>query len=235
MERIDTISVNEKQKPEPLGKGKTSGFIVRHIREGILNGSYAPGQRLIEADLTSRLGVSRGPVREAFRQLAAEGLLENASNRGTMVREFNDEAIRELYEIRVSLEKLAAKLAAQNIDKDGNKLRLLEIMKMLEQDHNRYSPYDFFQENNDFHGVIAELSGNKQLASMIKKMQFPFVIYRWKTHLYHEVGVEAKEEHREIAQAIFKGNSVEAESKMDLHLRRGASLICDDEGPVTGI
>ena len=60
--------------------------MASHLKDGILAGRYAPGQRLIEADLTRDLGVSRGPLREAFRKLTAEGLIESVPNKGAVVR-----------------------------------------------------------------------------------------------------------------------------------------------------
>src|SRR5208337_15324 len=92
--------------------GATVAFIVERLRDDILAGRLAPGSRLVECELTARFSVSRGPVREALRRLAAEGLIEHLPHRGALVRRLTLREIRELFEIRVEMEALAARLAA---------------------------------------------------------------------------------------------------------------------------
>ena len=99
--------------------GATVAFIVDELREDILAGGLAPGSRLVECDLTARFSVSRGPVREALRRLAAEGLIDHVPHRGALVRRLAAQAIRELFQIRVEMEALAARLAAQSDDSGG--------------------------------------------------------------------------------------------------------------------
>src|SRR5262245_43090553 len=98
--------------PDGPERGGTVEYILEHLRSGVLQGLYAPGQRLIEADLTQELRVSRGPLREAFRRLSAEGLLEIVPHRGAMVRRLTLREMRELFQIRLGLEMLAARLAS---------------------------------------------------------------------------------------------------------------------------
>src|SRR5690606_3964267 len=86
--------------------------VAHAIVEGIKAGIYAPGQRLIEADLTRDLGVSRGPVREATRRLGAEGILDVLPHRGAVVRKLSRRDVAAIYQIRELLEGLAARLSA---------------------------------------------------------------------------------------------------------------------------
>src|SRR5665647_119528 len=92
-------------------RGATVDYVVHHLREGILHGRYAPGQRLIEADLTHELGISRGPLREALRRLSADNLLEIVPNRGAIVRRLSMREMIELFSIRIALESHAAREA----------------------------------------------------------------------------------------------------------------------------
>lgn len=85
--------------PGPV-RGATVDYVLEHLRQGIVRGRYAPGQRLIEADLTDELGVSRGPLREAMRRLSADDLLEIVPNRGAIVRRLS---LREMLELSISV------------------------------------------------------------------------------------------------------------------------------------
>src|ERR1700752_1073167 len=92
--------------------GATVAFIVERLREDIWAGRLEPGSRLVESDLTARLAVSRGPVREGLRRLSADGLIEHRPHRGAVVRRLTNREIRELFLIRIEMEALAARLAA---------------------------------------------------------------------------------------------------------------------------
>ena len=85
--------------------GATVKYVYDHLREDILQRRLGPGSRLIENDLTQRFDVSRGPIREALRRLAAEGLIEHVPNRGGMVRRLSRTEMREFFEIRIELER----------------------------------------------------------------------------------------------------------------------------------
>ena len=100
------------EEQEHPAHGEMVAHIVEKLRHDILEHRFAPGSRLVENDLTHRFHVSRGPIREALRRLAAEGLIEHLPNRGALVRKLSRNEIRELFEIRIELEALAARLAA---------------------------------------------------------------------------------------------------------------------------
>ncbi|UCE30896.1 MAG: GntR family transcriptional regulator, partial [Burkholderiales bacterium] len=86
---------------------------VARLREALLEGRFAPGQRLVEADLVATLGVSRSSVRSALERLAAEGLVRLSAHRGAVARRMSRREVEELYAIRERLEGLAAGLAAE--------------------------------------------------------------------------------------------------------------------------
>jgi len=83
------------------------------IKENICGGRYEPGQRLNEVELASSLNVSRSPVREALRRLAADGLVEEKPNRGVFVREFTPQNIQEIFDVRVLLESYCIQRSVQ--------------------------------------------------------------------------------------------------------------------------
>ena len=88
--------------------------IVQTLRKAILQGRFAPGARLVERELCELMGVSRVSVREAFRQLESEGIIENIPNRGPVVATLSRAQVKDVYEVRQALEALAAKLFASN-------------------------------------------------------------------------------------------------------------------------
>src|SRR3979411_3464055 len=108
--------MNDQAVLEPTGgsrAGNRALAVMDQIREAVLNGSVAAGERLNEVRLSRTLAVSRTPVRAALQALAGEGLLDYAPNRGFTVREFPLNAIVDAYDIRASLEGVAARFAAE--------------------------------------------------------------------------------------------------------------------------
>src|SRR5690554_1573819 len=100
--------------------GDTVERVAETLKQQILDGRLARGQRLILKDLADALGVSRGPVREAFNRLEADRLVELIPNKGAVVRRIDDREIVQLFQIREALEGQAARLAAQHIATSNN-------------------------------------------------------------------------------------------------------------------
>src|SRR5690606_13439976 len=144
-------------------------MVVDHLRRGILNGQYAPGQRLISRDLMNEIGVSRGPVREAFGHLSAAGLVELTPNRGAAVKRFTRREIKNVFQIREMLEGLAASLAAQQIGVGDNRKRLQEIQEML-SGIGTGDTQAFMNGNRLLHRLIVDMSTNPELGVLIDRM-----------------------------------------------------------------
>src|SRR5919199_250066 len=98
------------EKLEPVNKETTASIIAAQIRARIMDGTFSPGSQLGEAQLAARLHVSRGPVREALQRLIQEGLLENRRNRGVFVISLNDDDIADVYLVRGTIEREAARI-----------------------------------------------------------------------------------------------------------------------------
>src|SRR3569833_4774669 len=108
-------------------RGQTVDDIIERVRNAILAGRIVPGQRLVANDLVEQLGVSRGSIREAFQRLSAEGLVDITPNRGAMVRRLSREQVRDLFQIRVNLESLGAKLADEHIREGAHRKQFLAV------------------------------------------------------------------------------------------------------------
>ncbi|MDN5926346.1 MAG: GntR family transcriptional regulator [Hyphomicrobiales bacterium] len=146
------------------------------LRSGILAGDFKPGERMLEVNLSERLGVSRTPIREALKLLAGEGLLDHTPNRGYYVREYSTEDIVQAYEIRAALEGLAARRAAQlgmeQAERAIIERALSDGQKLLNSDD--FSSMDrslYGQINSAFHSAIHSASRSRMLRDHLRQSQ----------------------------------------------------------------
>lgn len=216
--------MGERTHARSRARGTTVADLVAHLRESVLVGRYAPGQRLIEADLTRELGVSRGPLREAFRRLTAEGLIESIPNRGAVVRLLSQRQIRELLEIRSALETMAARLAAKNMANREIRARFETAAAPVWSERGRGLPAAYLDENRAFHEAVADASGNEQLAAFSRTLQLPLVMHQATGSLTPEILVASNAEHRAIADAILAGDGERAAEAMREHLQHAADF-----------
>ncbi len=217
-----TDEANETQAAREPAHGATVGFIVERLREDILAGRLAPGSRLVECDLTARFAVSRGPVREALRRLSAEGLIKHWPHRGALVRRLSARAIRELFQIRVEMEALAARLAADTVDAEA-RAHFAEAIRPIFDERKRQAP-DYLTENAAFHDALMALAGNQQLRELATRLHLPLIMAQVGDILTAEALEASVGEHRAIASAILDRDPEAAASRMRAHLERAAAL-----------
>lgn len=207
-----------------VARGGTVDRVVAGLRAGILSGRYVPGQRLIEADLTHDFHVSRGPLREAFRRLSAEGLLHTVPNRGALVRQLSYREIVEIFQIRSALEPLAARLAALAIDRGDNRRQFEAAIREIWSEAPRVDP-GYHRENHRFHLSIFAVCGNAQLAEISSQLQLPLVLLQLSGAKTPGMYMASVVEHREIAAAILRGQGRAAEAATHRHLERACHII----------
>ncbi len=216
--------------------GKMVGHIVERLRDDIFARRLAPGARLVEAELTERFGVSRGPIREGLRRLAAEGLIEHVPNRGALVRRLSPDDLRELFQIRTELESLAARLAAAAAADPRKRAAFEEAIAPIFGEALRET-CDYLIENADFHAAIMALAGNRQLADLSLRLQLPLIMAQVGDILTPEVLEDSVREHRALAAAIVAGDEHAADLAMRAHLGRAAALAlarakqCEKDAP----
>ncbi len=203
---------------------KTGTLVADKLRQWIVNGDLAPGQRLIEADLRKSLDASRSTLREVLIQLNGEGLVELVHQRGAFVVRLSDKELRDLFGIRERLEGYAAYLATENVD-TGNNRQWLEQQRRLWLDADMLSNYSrHLQKNIPFHEGIVRMSGNERLASMLRRLQIPSLRQRFFDTFAPEHWRKSVDEHLRIIEAILAGDSKRAESAMREHVRRTGVL-----------
>jgi DNA-binding GntR family transcriptional regulator len=208
--------------PVPPAHGATVAFIVERLREDILAGRLPPGSRLVECDLTSRFGVSRGPVREALRRLSADGLIEHWPHRGAVVRRLTEREIRELFLIRIEMEALAARLAAA-ADAPERRARFVAAIRPIYADAPR-NACEYLKENAAFHDAVMALADNLALRDLAMRLQLPLIMAQVGDVLTPPVLEASVREHRAIAKAILKRDPAAASARMREHLERAAAL-----------
>jgi DNA-binding GntR family transcriptional regulator len=199
-------------------------YAIDAIRDAILQGHYAPGQRLIEAELTEQLGLSRGPLREALRRLAADGLIEIAPYRGASVSRMSRVELADMLGVREALEGLAARLAAERIDTHDNRRRAERLQQRLERLRSGDDFRAFIEENDQFHNAIVELSGNTALAKQVAQFQLPTLRAAFFRLIDTTLREHSLAQHREILDAILDADGPRAERVMRNHVRRTAEL-----------
>ncbi len=198
--------------------------LFARMRAHIIEGRFAPGQRLVEADLTEQFKISRGPLREAVRRLAAEGLVDITHNRGARVKRLDHAEVIALYEVREVMEGLAARLAAERADaaeRKDIKAAFGNMAKALKANDMR----DYIGLNSSFHALIMKAARNAPLEAAITRLQTPVLRVQFESMMTQDVVQESFEEHREIVNAIVGKDADQAEKLMRHHIRRSRELI----------
>lgn len=205
-------------------RGSTVDYVLQHLRDGILEGRYAPGQRLIEADLTRELGISRGPLREALRRLSADNLLEIVPNRGAVVRRLSMREMLELFSIRIALESHAAREATQMLVEPGVRARFETDIQPIWEERPRLADPSYIDENRSFHQAIIRATGNERLMALMIQMQLTLIMFQLNGVLTADSIATSVVEHRAIATAMLDGDPEAAATHARTHLERARDL-----------
>jgi phosphonate utilization transcriptional regulator len=172
----------------------------------ILEGEIAPGEKLTEARLSERLGVSRGPIREAFRMLEESGLVRQEKNRGVFVRDIAHDEAAEIYDLRAAMDELAGrKLAASVTPVQMKALRgLVERMEAAVKADDRDA---YHLLNLQFHDTLVEFAGNRKLAALYARLVKELALFRRRNLADAAVLPHSAAEHRGILKAIASGDA----------------------------
>jgi DNA-binding GntR family transcriptional regulator len=187
------------------------------IEHAILSGELKPGVELAEVDLSEKYGVSRGPIREALRQLSAVGLVQLMPRRPAVVRVFSKKEFLDGYLLREALEALAVRLAVPQLSLDDIKV-LIKRSDEMEKATLSDDVTTYFIANNAFHRVFVEKCGNTQLRELYDQVTKPMLRYqRWTLQLRGELH-SSLAEHNRIVDAVRSGNAEEAAKLMIEHI-----------------
>lgn len=208
------------RRPDAAGATSLHGELVAALRDYIVEGNLADGARVPERLLCERFGISRTPLREALKVLAAEGLIDLLPNRGARVRALSAEDLRELFDVMGGLEALAGRLACERISDE-------EVAEIERAHHEMYRFYlrrdmhGYFQCNQEIHRMIVAAAGNAMLSATYNSFAGRIRRVRYSANLDKERDRwgEAMREHEAILDALRRRAGSELSDIMFLHLR----------------
>ena len=204
-------------KQEVTDKYSLRGRVFHKLREDILNGRYKDFEELREVAIGEEMGVSRTPVREAFRQLELEGLIQIIPNKGAYVTGITEKDVKDIYMIRSLLEGLCARWATEHITKE--QMEEMEENVYLARFHAQKGHMEqMTQLDGRFHDILYEACNSKILESKLKDFHQYVLRSRRKSLSSKERGLKSNEEHEQIMEAIKAGDADRAEMLANQHM-----------------
>jgi len=200
--------------------------IAESIKTAIIKGKFKPGEKISEGELAESMGISRTPLREAFRKLENEGFIQITPRKGAVVSDIDaDEAIN-LYEIKSTLEGLAARLAAANMkEKDISKLEKVndELKELIDKNDLE----SFYRVHTRFHAGFVKACGNKRLIQMISNLNDHFNRFGIISLTLPGQFENAIEQHAQIIEAFKSGDESLVESKVKTNVMTGGRVLVE--------
>jgi DNA-binding GntR family transcriptional regulator len=205
-------------------KGELHGGAVSVLRNMIISGALAPGERLNERALCERLAVSRTPVREAIKTLTQEGLLRALPNRSPVVAPLDAAETRSLIEVVSTVEALAGELAAARIsDTELAELGILHYTML--RHHSLDELPGYFEANKAFHRRIVECAANPVLLWVWELLALRVDRVRYASNLWPKRWRRATDEHAEILKRLGAHDAAGTAAAMRAHVRNGLSVV----------
>jgi len=216
----DHLSAALLTQPQTTRSKTHADRVFEQIERAIVTGEFAPGSRLGEETLAERFGISRGPLREALRQLEGRGLVVRLPHAGVRVVALDHKDLVELYEVRANLEGLACRLAAQRTS-NAEAAALEALLRQHGDEEGVRTGRAYFQEHGtfDFHFAIARLSKSRRLEKLLCDDLYSLTrLFRYRTG--HKPGrpQKAYNDHLRICEALRQHDSELAELLMRRHV-----------------
>lgn len=191
--------------------------VFRTLRDAILTGAFRPGERLMEIQLSKKLGVSRTPVREAIRMLELEGLVTMAPRKGATVAAISEKGLRDVLEVRRALEELSVVLACERMT--------WEVFEQLRQANLRFAKEaegedvtQIARADEEFHDIIYHSTDNDKLILLLSQLREQMYRYRVEHIKIKERRSVLIQEHQEIIDALRERDSTLASQVMRRHI-----------------
>lgn len=200
--------------------------ILESIRDAIISGAMPAGSRVSEPELAERHGISRTPIREAFRQLESEGYLTVIPRKGAVVTTFTAKDVEEFYAIKSILEGYAARRACKNLT-DREIDRLEAINERLRTMADQGDVKQFFKVHNDFHDLFIKASDNDKLRDMITSLVTRFQRLRLMSLSVPGRMATSVQEHAKIIDAFRRRDCETAEALVRTNAEYGGKVLMD--------
>jgi len=221
---VNEFGLDDFEVAGPVQRRSMRDEVYKLLYKRILAGKYIPGEWLRQEEIASLLGVSQTPVREALDQLVATGFAERVPFRGVRVLQLTNDEIADAYVLRILLESVAARLAAQNITNE----QLIALFDVLDGTHKLHALEDMpaqRQLNKQFHGLIVAASGNSLLTKLYETVSNTFPDWMLYEYMFRhpellQSSLENEfQEHKAIAEALAAQDENLAAQKVIKHIR----------------
>lgn len=220
-------------RPKKLSKTLIREEVYADLRAWILDGTLEPGEKLRDAELAEALGVSRMPVREAFRRLEDEGLVETAANRWTRVSLVDSEQARRVYPIVVALESLAVSLALPRLGEAD--LRLMSrVNDRLRGALGDGRAIEASEADREFHEVLLGKTGNPDLVRILDDLKAKLRRLEVAYFGGSIIAERSAEEHEELLAALREGDVERARAAVENNWRRSLERVLTQLGESGG-
>ncbi|HEY5672304.1 MAG TPA: GntR family transcriptional regulator [Malonomonas sp.] len=214
-------------KSKPIERHQTlREKILETIRDAILKGTLKPGEKVAEPELAERFGISRTPIREAFRQLESEGYLTVIPRKGAVVTALSEQDVQEFYAIKSILEGYAAELAAARLStKEIDRLEVInDRLRELAKEGDVKA---FFRVHNEFHELFLKASGNSKLHELIQQLGLKFNRLRMASLSVKGRMEISVAEHDKLLEAFRKNDGRMAENLVKQTAAIGGSVLLE--------
>jgi len=198
--------------------------ILETIRDAIIAGALRPGEKVAEPELAERFGISRTPIREAFRQLESEGYLTVIPRKGAVVVSFSEKDVEEFYAIKSILEGYAARRACENLSpRELEKLEAVNVKLLHLADEGDFK--HFFKVHNDFHELFIRAADNEKLYDLIMNLVGKFQRLRIASLSLPGRMHISVQEHEKIIEAFRKKDADQAERLVRKNAEYGGKVL----------
>jgi DNA-binding GntR family transcriptional regulator len=221
---VKSVSSVTKKRKSAEDKLSSPALVVRYIINGLYEGAYAPGQRLIETDLTQRYGMSRGSVREALSRLVAEGVATLVLNRGVCLRVLDRAYVLNTLELLEVLDGMTARLAAAKLNTPAQRAQLNAALLTVEKAYQRGDFSELSKARNQLYGTLGEIAANPEVARVMPRVQVHLIRVQFRQFLA-PLDDKILDDYRKMVAAVLGQDPERAEKAMRLRIQRISSLI----------
>ncbi|MHA6796552.1 GntR family transcriptional regulator [Pseudonocardia bannensis] len=214
---------------EPVSRRSTAAIVADRIRQAIMRGTFPPGTQLGEVELAGRLGVSRGPLREAMQRLVAEGLLRSERHRGLFVRDLDAADVRDVYLARTAVERAAGMLILDG-DRSAATERLTAALAAMEAAAAAGDAVALADADHGFHAELVAAAGSPRLRRMADAL---LVETRMCLAALQQTAPPAEEllvEHRVLRDAVHDGDADRLVATLEAHMADAVDRILGPAG-----
>jgi DNA-binding GntR family transcriptional regulator len=219
---------------EPVERRSTAAIVADRIRTAIMRGTFPPGTQLGEVELAAKLGVSRGPLREAMQRLVAEGLLRSERHRGLFVRDLDAADVRDIYHARASVERAAGLLLLDG-DREAAADRLTAALAAMEAAVRAGDPVAVADADHAFHSELVAASGSPRLRRMADGL---LVETRMCLAALQQNAPPPPDgllaEHRELCEAVRAGDRDRLTAALEAHMADAVQRLLAPVAVATG-